>query len=447
MENICIIGNGIAGITAARHIRKLKSANVCGITVISAETDHFFSRTALMYIYMGHMTYEHTKPYEDWFWGKNNITLVRDYVTHIDIENKQLMLEKGKPVPYHKLLLATGSKGNRPGWKGENLKGVQGMITYQDIEAMEANTKGIERAVIVGGGLIGIEMAECLASREIPVTFFIREETYWSRVLPREESEMVTRHIRKHGIDLRTGADFKEIMGDAQGRVKSVLVNDDETIACQFVGITVGVTPYINFLKDSEIDTDRGILVNEFLETNLPDIYAAGDCVQHRQAPVGRKHLEQIWYSGRMQGETVARTMCGEKTRYVPGVFFNSAKFFDIEYQIYGTIHVPPQDDEEQFYWEHPDGEKSVRIAFEKASGAVIGFNLMGIRYRHEVCDRWISKRASVQEVMRHLEAANFDPEFHKKYETDIVEKFNRQYPEKAVSPKKKKSLLAAIFS
>ncbi|MEO0333990.1 MAG: FAD-dependent oxidoreductase, partial [Bacteroidota bacterium] len=155
MTHVCIIGNGIAGITAARNIRKLKSASEFKITVISAETDHFFSRTALMYIYMGHMTYEHTKPYEDWFWDKNNIKLVRDYVQKVNTSEKTLSLQSGVTLNYDVLLLATGSSGNRAGWPGENLKGIQGMITYQDIEAMEANTKGVKQAVIVGGGLIG----------------------------------------------------------------------------------------------------------------------------------------------------------------------------------------------------------------------------------------------------------------------------------------------------
>ena len=94
MTHVCIIGNGIAGVTAARHIRKLKPASAYRITIISAETDHFFSRTALMYIYMGHMTYEHTKPYEDGFWPKNDLELVRDYVTTVDTHQKKLHLRK-----------------------------------------------------------------------------------------------------------------------------------------------------------------------------------------------------------------------------------------------------------------------------------------------------------------------------------------------------------------
>lgn len=445
MTHVCIIGNGIAGITAARHIRKQKLASDYKITVISAETDHFFSRTALMYIYMGHMTYEHTKPYEDWFWPKNDLNLVRDYVQRVDIQEKTLHLQQGQSINYDILLLATGSQGNRAGWPGEDLKGVQGMITYQDIEAMEANTQGVKQAVIVGGGLIGVEMSECLHTRHIPVTFFIREKEYWHSVLPLEEARMVSRHLRAHGIDLRSEQSVKEFRGDSQGRVSSVVLESGEEFPCQFAGVTIGVRPNIKFLEDSGIETDRGILVDEQLRTNVPDVYAAGDCAQHRNPLSDRKPVEQIWYSGRMQGETVADTICGKPMKYVPGVFFNSAKFFDIEYQVYGQINPKPKDFEEQFYWEHSGGEKSVRIAFEKENGAVIGFNLMGIRYRHEVCDRWIKNKKEIQYVMEHLEKANFDPEFHQKHEDEIIQKFIKTYPNRPIK-RKRKNAIAAFF-
>ena len=123
MEHIVIIGNGISGITTARHVRKLSDNK---ITVISAETDHFFSRTALMYIYMGHMKYEHTKPYEDWFWKENRIELKRGFVESVDTANKSLQFADGSSLNYDKLVLATGSKPNKFGWPGQDLPGVQG---------------------------------------------------------------------------------------------------------------------------------------------------------------------------------------------------------------------------------------------------------------------------------------------------------------------------------
>src|SRR5690606_36982357 len=162
MKKIVIIGNGIAGITAARHIRKKSNFD---ITVVSGESDFFYSRTALMYIYMGHMKYEHTKPYEDWFWKKNKIDLVRDWVEEVDGTQQILQLRSGKSLPYDTLIIATGSKPNSFQIPGIDAQGVQSLVSLQDLALMESNTKNIREAVIVGGGLIGVEMAEMLLSR------------------------------------------------------------------------------------------------------------------------------------------------------------------------------------------------------------------------------------------------------------------------------------------
>ena len=134
MEHIVIIGNGISGITAARFIRKYSNHK---ITVISAETKYFFSRTALMYVYMGHMKYEHTKPYEDDFWEKNSINLVQDYVINVDTNEKKISLQSGEPINFDALILATGSKPNKFGWPGQDLPQVQGLYSKQDLDKLE----------------------------------------------------------------------------------------------------------------------------------------------------------------------------------------------------------------------------------------------------------------------------------------------------------------------
>ena len=442
MKKIVVIGNGIAGITAARHIRK-KSDHA--ITIISSETEHFYSRTALMYIYMGHMEYHHTKPYEDWFWKKNKLSLVKDYVNKVDCENKMLHLRDGDSIAYDILIIATGSVPNKFGWPGQDLKGVTGLYGIPDLQAMEQYTQNIDRAVVVGGGLIGIEMAEMLHSRHIPVSFLVREKSFWNRVLPAEESLMVNQHIREHGFDLRLETEVERLEGDDTGRVKSVVAKSGEIISCQFVGLTVGVSPNIKFLEGSGIETDRGVLVDEFLATNTPDVYAIGDCAQQRQPKPGRKSVEQIWYTGRMQGETLAYSLCGNKTSYQPGVFFNSAKFLDIEYQIYGEIKAQPADDEEHLYWEHEESRKSIRIVYKKEEQHVIGFNLMGIRYRHEVCERWIKNKVTITEVLQNLRSANFDPEFFDKYEDQLMLKYNQLNPQNPIRLRKKS--LLGIFS
>lgn len=438
---IVIIGNGIAGITAARNIRKQSDHE---IVVISAESKHFFSRTALMYAYMGHMRWEDLKPYEDWFWAKNKISLLHDFVENVSPANQSIKLRDGGTISYDKLVIASGSKSNKFGWPGQDLKNVQGMYSKQDLEAMEAASKDLKRAVIVGGGLIGIEMAEMFLSRNIPVTFLVREDSYWNNVLPLEESAMINRTILHHGVDLRLNTELKEILDDGTGKVGAIITNEGEKIACGFVGLTAGVHPNIDFLKDAGIETGKGILVNEHLETSHKNIYAIGDCAQLQNPVSGRRPIEAVWYTGRMMGEIVAHNICGKKTAYDPGIWFNSAKFFNIEYQVYGQVSAKPDERESSIFWEHPDGKKSIRICYDTYDKRVMGFNLMGIRYRHEVCEKWIREKASIEAVLQDLSLANFDPEFYTTYEGNLLEAYNKKSGSN-LSLKKKRGLSAAL--
>ena len=430
MAHIVIIGNGISGVTAARHIRKNSDHR---ITIISAETTHFFSRTALMYIYMGHMKYEHTKPYEDWFWEKNRIELKQGFVKSIETNSKTLHFADGDSLDYDKLIIATGSKPNKFGWPGQDFKGVQGLYSKQDLDNLEIfapNNKTCKHAVIVGGGLIGIELAEMLNSRNISVTFLVRESSFWNGVLPTGESEMINRHIKTHHIDLRLSKNLKEIISDENGKVKSIIIEETgEEIPCDFVGLTAGVSPNIDFIKSSAIELNRGVLVNRFLETNIPDVYAIGDCAEQREPIGNRRVIEAVWYTGRMMGETVAQTICGNRIAYKPGHWFNSAKFFDIEYQTYGWVYGKKgrPDYETHFHWKHEDDTKCITIAFNKNTNLFLGINTFGIRMRHEVFDKWLTEKRHIDYVINHLADANFDPEFYSHYEAEIRSTFSNQ--------------------
>lgn len=424
MEHIVIIGNGISGVSAARHIRKLSDKK---ITIISAESDYFFSRTALMYIYVGHMTFDQTQPYEKWFWEKNRLELKKGYVKTIETESKTLYFASGEVLKYDKLIIATGSKPNKFGWPGQDLKGVLGMYHKQDLENLEIyapNNELCKHAVVVGGGLIGIELAEMLNSRNIPVTFLVRESSFWNGVLPDGESEMINRHIKNHHIDLRLSSNLKKIISDKNGQVKSIIIQETgEEIACNVVGLTAGVTPNIDFLKNSKIEINKGVKVNRFLETNIPDVYAIGDCAEQHEGIGLRRPIEAVWYTGRMMGETLAQTICGNKTAYKPGHWFNSAKFFDIEYQTYGWVNSSRNKPnyEEHFHWKHEDDTKCITIAFEKNTNIFLGINTFGIRMRHEIFDKWLTEKKDLDYIMNHLTKANFDPEFYKRYERDIL--------------------------
>lgn len=428
MEHIVIIGNGISGVTAARHIRKLSDKK---ITIISAESDYFFSRTALMYVYMGHMKFKHTQPYENWFWKKNRIELLKGYVENINHQEKKLYLKGAPDVKYDKLIIATGSKPNKFGWPGQDLESVQGLYSKQDLENLEnyaPNNQVCKRAVIVGGGLIGIELAEMLRSRKIPVTFLVRENSFWNVVLPSGESNLINEHILEHHIDLRLSTNLVEIIADENGRAKAVTTDQGDTIECNFVGLTAGVSPNIDFLRKSGIELGRGVKVNRLLETNIKDIYAIGDCAEH-EAIGSRRPIEAVWYTGRMMGETVAQTICGQETEYKPGHWFNSAKFLDLEYQTYGWVFSEQikKDHERHFHWRHSNEKICITIAYHTDTNEFLGINTFGIRMRHEIFNRWLTEKRQVGYVMEYLKDANFDPEFYAQYESEIVEQFNSE--------------------
>ncbi len=405
-RHIVIVGNGITGITAARFVRKLSADR---ITVISSETDHFYARTALMYIYMGHMRYQETKPYEDHFWHQNKIDLVRGYASRIDTKAKVVRIADGNDIAYDALLLATGSKTNKFGWPGQDLQGVQGLYGMQDLALMERSTQNIRRGVVVGGGLIGIEMAEMLHARHIPVTFLVRERSYMDYLLPREESALINQEILEHGIDLRLGTELQSIQGAKS--VEGVRTDSNDHIECQFVGLTAGVHPNTDLAKASGIETNRGILVNEFFETSIPDIYAAGDCAEFNADGIGNRRIEQLWYTGRAHGKVVAQTLCGRRTPYCHGIFFNSAKFFTIEYQTYGDILPHPGPEVRSQLFE--SGRKLLRVNSDMETGRILGFNALNLRLRQDQCEAWIRSGTHVEEVLSSLKKARFDTEFY----------------------------------
>lgn len=423
---IIIIGNGISGVTAARYIRKRSDKE---ILIISAESKYFFSRTALMYVYMGHMKFEHTQPYEPHFWEKNRIQLKQARVETVDTEKKQLQLDSGETVTYDSLVLATGSKPNKFGWKGQDLERVGGLYSKQDLEYLEKHSGDLKSAVIVGGGLIGIELAEMLLSRNIDVHFLVREKHFWGGVLPERDAEMIMRHMNKHhGLHMYYEEELVEIIPNESGQASAVTTKSGERIECQFVGLTAGVSPNVEFLKGTAIEIDRGILVNRYLETNVPDVYAIGDCAQFREPLEDRRPIEQVWYTGKFMGETVGKTLTGERTEYTPGHWFNSAKFFDIEYQTYGMVYNDLKEGQSEFVFEDSEKEVLLHFVFETDSMKFIGINNFGIRLRHQLFNEWLLQGATMETVLRNLKAANFDPEFYSKYEEAIVAQFNKEF-------------------
>lgn len=432
MKQIVIIGNGISGITTARYIRKHSDAQ---ITIISDESKYFFSRTALMYVFMGQVRFQDTYPYEKDFYKKNRLELIFDRVEAINFQQKKVLLKKGKSQIYDDLVLALGSKPRRLNVLGEDLSGIQSLYRKQDLENLEARRGKIKKAVVIGGGLIGVELAEMLKYQGAEVDFLIRETSFWSESLSKTESDFVEAHIKEKGIRLHFEEEVDQFFGEKA--IESLKTKKGKMFQTDFAGICIGVEPNVDFLKNKELVINSGILINSYFETSHANVYAIGDCAEHRVPLLGRKSLEQIWYTGKAMGMQLGTNLgSGTKKAYEPGNWFNSAKFFDIEFQSYGVVKSKVSAEQEEFIWRYQN--KMLRFVFEKSTSQFLGVNAFNIKLRQIVFDYWLSRKVTIDEVLSQFDTVSFEGEFRKSIAKKIVEDFNQQFG-RSVELKKKK--------
>lgn len=400
-----VVGNGVAGVSAALAIRARDARGT--IALVSDEGDHFFSRTALMYAFMDRLPRRAMEPYERHTWRERGIELVRARVTDLDAPRHRLTLGDGRTLPYDRLLIATGSRARRLDAPGitDDLAGLVHFVTLQDLDACERYTPTTKRAVVVGGGLIGIELVECLRFHGVAVTFLVREPWYWPAALSREEGEMAAREMRRHGVDVREGVGLASVARDESGRVASVTTSAGETIACELLGVCIGVEPQVQWLQGVTTPPaiGRGVKVDATLRSSLEDVWAAGDC-----AELEGGRVESIWYSAKRQGTLAGENMSGRPKGYAPPVFFNSAKLFELEFTTVGAL-AEVEEGAESLYAEHPTRSISWRIVH--SGDRVLGFNALGSRWDHTVLTRWIEEERPVQWVRENLRRAQFDVE------------------------------------
>lgn len=397
-----IVGNGVAGITAARHIRKQSNDR---IVVVGGESQYHYARPALMYRFMGHLDDRHLHPYDETFWSANRIELVHGHVVEIDRKGRRLTLADGRTLPYDALLLATGSHARPVPWQGSEATGVQSFTSLMDLALLEENIVGVAAAVVIGGGLTAIEVAEMLRSRRIAVTMLVREDNLVEHLLPADESRRVLNHLRQHGVDVRCATHVEKFLADGVGRVSHVVLTSGESFATQLVICCIGVEPTTDLAASAGLSVARGIVVDATLRTSDPAIFAAGDCAE---LPGGR--IEQTWYAARAQGEQVASAMCGRSEAYRTPFRYDSAKFFDIEYQSYGIVDLSYA----SWTWAPSDGMRFVRIAYDERTRCVVGAHALGVRMRQDVWATWINDGATIDVVLRSIRTACFDPEFYR---------------------------------
>jgi NADH oxidase (H2O2-forming) len=421
-----ILGNGVCGIEAALALRRREAE--APITLVSEEHDHFFSRPALMYVFAGQLRLQDTEPYDRGLYQRLGFERVRGRVSGLDPAGKALVLEDGGRVSYDRLLLAVGSRARPAPWPGADGPGLHSFVTLRDLEALSAQARPGQRAAVVGGGLIGVEAAEILLHRGLSVTFVVRENWYFPLALDAREAALVAEHMRGHGCDVRLGANVEEVLRGPDRALRGLRLapapraeppGPTGELACELAVCAIGVVPNTQFLKDSGLALSAGgaVEVDEALRTRLPDVWAAGDCANVDWAD-GTRRPEQLWYTARDQGRAAAASMLGDQVAYRRGTWYNSAKFFDLEYTTAGWVPVllnwdntplDPGPDVRTWFQRGPGRFESQRVVCR--GERVVGFNMLGGRWNHERLLAWIDERRELEWVLARLGQAQFDEE------------------------------------
>ncbi len=417
-----IVGNGVAGIEAALGLRARDSE--ARITLVSAEHDHFFSRPALMYVFAGQTRLRDTEPYDRGLYERMRFERRSARVARLDGAGHALVFEDGSRLAYDRLLLAVGSEGRPAPWPGADGPGLHSFVTLRDLEALDREAKPGMRAAVLGGGLIGVEVAEVLHDRGLHVSFVIREGWYFPVALDRNEATLVAEHLRGQGVDVRLGASVSAVVRGGDGRIRSIRVAGGDEVAADLAVSTIGVVPATSFLEGGGVAlaANGAIETDDALRATAPDVWAAGDCANVTWYD-GSRRPEQLWYTARDQGRVAARSMLGDEVAYRRGTWYNSAKFFDIEYTTVGQVPasvgpdgnpVPPPADLRTWYQRVPGRFESQRIVVE--GERVVGFNMLGSRWNHEPLLAWIHERRLLDWVLKHLGEAQFDEELSPRF-------------------------------
>lgn len=420
--NYVIVGNGVAGIEAAIALRKRDAR--ARISIVSAESDHFFSRPALMYVFAGQMRLQDTEPHDRGFYERMRFERVRAAASGVDLVERALVLTDGRRLAYDKLLIACGSKARKAPWPGSEGPGVHSYVTLADHEGLEREAKKGQRAVIIGGGLIGIEVAEILHHRGLHVTFVIREDWYFPLALDANESALVAAHMRAQGIEVRLKQAVSAIERSPSGAVTGVRLDDGSMLDADLVAVAIGVVPNTAWLEGTAIPRSPAgaIEVDDTLRTADPHVFAAGDCANVTWGD-GTRRPEQLWYTARDQGRIAGAAMAGEAATYRRGPWYNSAKFFDIEWTTAGDVpsfvsidggKVAPAPDLRTWFQAGPGSGVSQRIVCR--GERVVGFNFLGSRFDQEPLLGWIAEGRSLDYVLAHLGEAQFDEEFSPRF-------------------------------
>jgi NADPH-dependent 2,4-dienoyl-CoA reductase/sulfur reductase-like enzyme len=330
-----IIGMGVAGIAAVEGIRKVDPLGE--ITVVGDDPHGFYSRPGLAYYLTGEVEGEHLFPYPPNELQKLNARFLRGRVARILPAEGTLALASGGTLTYDRLLIATGARALPLETPGSDLAGVVKLDDYDDARAILAAAKKSRSVVVIGGGITALELAEGLAARRVKVHYLLRGDRYWGNVLDETESRIIERRLRHEGVSIHFHSQLAEILGK-KGRVAGVRLADGTDIRCEMVAAAIGIAPRLDLARACGLQLERGIVTDEFLETSLPGIFAAGDVAEVLDPETGRRVLDSLWNSAREQGFAAGMNMAGARVRYLKKVPFNVTRLAGLTTTIIGMV-------------------------------------------------------------------------------------------------------------
>ena len=317
MEKRCdylIIGSGVAGYNALKELLTLRPK--AKIVMITSDRYYPYDRPPLSKDYLkGKIDKEMLFFEPEDFYKRDNLEVIlKKKVEKIDTEDKIAILEDGDNISFNKALIATGGSPRKLGINGENLRGVHYLRTLDDADGIKSEISKGKNAVIIGGGFIGIEVASSLTMLGVRATVIEVMPYIWSTFVDEKISIFIQKYFETKGVQFILNESVKEIEGDE--RVKAVVLNSGKKLNADFVVIAVGIKPNVEIAQQSGINVNNGIVVNEYLQTNHPDIYAAGDVANILDPISGKRRRIEHWNNAEYSGKLAARNMLGRNESY-----------------------------------------------------------------------------------------------------------------------------------
>src|SRR5947207_1550045 len=336
-----IIGNGIAGVTAAEVLRAEDPQASIGI--IADDPSPVYYRPALKDYLGGHVAKEKLWARPTSFYRDAQIAFLPDHAVGLDGERHTVVLQNQQPVQYGKLLLANGARPARLNCPGNNLRGVTTLRTVTDYEAILERLNTVRKVVVIGSGTLALETAESLRLRGLEVTHLLRGDRLWSEVLDTTASDLVLQEERRAGVEVCLEEEILKITG-RHGAVSGVLTNQGQRISCQMVIVAIGIEPNITPWQLSGVNCGRGVQVDDALRTNLPDVYAAGDLIETYNKATGRTRVLGQWYPAVQQARIAAFSMLGRSQEVKPfgtQAFYNATFLYGLDFASAGLTVTP----------------------------------------------------------------------------------------------------------